>query len=309
MTAVVLLGDINIDLVLEVPHYPAEGGEAIATGQTIGLGGSATNTAITLARLGYEARLLGRVGADSWGAQALADLQRAGVALDWVSKDALEPTQLNIVTVTPSGERTMFAYRGANATLAPDLVVAPLFDGASVLHLSGYALLASPQKDTALAAISMARLQGMPITLDIPAGIVAQISSLVLSLLGQIDTVVLGEADVFGLGASSPQALLDKGARRVVVKRGRDGSSLYEHAIEAHVPGYAAVVVDTTGAGDAFAAGMIIGLLEHLDAEACCRMGNALGAAAVTRLGAGLSMPNRDDLQRFGLRTKQVRPA
>ena len=299
MTAVVLLGDINIDLLLEIESYPAEGGEAIAARQTTGLGGSATNTAITLARLGYDARLLGRVGSDAWGAQALADLRQAGVNIEWVTTDAAEPTQLNLVTVTPGGERTMFAYRGANAHLGPEQVVSSLFDGASLLHLSGYALLVSPQLDAAMAAIAMARRQDIPITLDIPAGVVAQIAPVVLSLLGQIDTIMLGEPDLSALQATDASTLLQAGVRRVVIKQGRYGSSLYERAIAIHVPGCEARALDTTGAGDAFAAGMIAGALEKLDPKQCCKMGNALGAAAVTQVGAGLSMPGRAELQRF----------
>lgn len=113
----------------------------------------------------------------------MADLKTAGVKRDWISRDPLEPTQLNIVAVTPGGERTMFAYRGANARLVPQLVVATLFDGASLLHLSGYALLASPQLDAALSAIAMARSRNIPVTLDIPAGIVTQMAPILLRLV------------------------------------------------------------------------------------------------------------------------------
>ncbi len=296
MAVVVLLGDINVDLLLEIPHYPAEGGEAIATRQKTSLGGSATNTAITLARLGFEARLLGRVGSDAWGATSLADLRLAGVNVDWITEDPTEPTQLNLVTVTPGGERTMFAYRGANARLGPDQVAQSLFDGAALLHLSGYAMLASPQKDAAMAAIQLAWLHKLPVTLDIPAGVVTQIAPCVLDLLGQIDTIMLGKADLHGLGAADPSTLLQAGVRRVIVKRGSDGSSLYEKTLDIHVAGFETTVVDTTGAGDAFAAGLIAGMLAQLDPEECCTIGNALGASAVMRLGAGLSMPGRTEL-------------
>lgn len=296
MTAVVLLGDINIDLLLEIENYPVEGGEAIAARQTTSLGGSTTNTAITLARLGLEARLLGRVGSDAWGAHALANLETAGVDLGWISKDPVEPTQLNLVAVTPSGERTMFAYRGANARLGPDLVLPALFHGASLLHLSGYALLASPQLDAAISAIALARSQDIPVTLDVPAGIVPQIASVILRLIDQIDTIMLGGQDLAALNSTSPASLLQAGARRVVIKRGRDGSSLYERDIEIDVPGFQAQAVDTTGAGDAFAAGLIMGMLRNCDPWECCRIANALGAAAVRQVGGGLAMPGRKDL-------------
>ncbi|SMQ75691.1 ribokinase [Devosia lucknowensis] len=296
MTAVVLLGDINIDLLLDVPAYPAEGGEAIATRQTTSLGGSATNTAISVARLGFDARLLGRVGSDAWGRQAVADLTGAGVDCRWISTDAVEPTQLNIVAVTPGGERTMFAYRGANAQLGPDQVVPALFEGAKLLHLSGYALLTRPQLDAAMAAVAMARSHNIPVTLDVPAGVVREIAPALLPVLDQIDTIMLGEADFAGLDARGPDDLLRAGVRRVVVKRGRHGSSYYAKAVAVDVQGFEVDAVDTTGAGDAFAAGVILGILENADPLACCRTANALGAAAVSHVGAGLAMPGREAL-------------
>lgn len=299
MTAIVLLGDINVDLLLEIPIYPEEGGEAIAGHQTTSLGGSATNTAITLARLGYEARLLGRIGADGWGQQSLSDLQSAGVDTRWITQDDVEPTQLNLVTVTPGGERTMFAYRGANARLGPDQVVPSLFDGTSLLHLSGYALLARPQLDAALRAVAIATERNIPVTLDIPAGVVSQIAPLVLGMLGQIDTIMLGEADIAALGAANAAALLKMGVKRVALKRGVAGSSLFEANGDVHVPGFTAKPVDTTGAGDAFAAGLIAGFLACLVPAECCQIANGLGAAAVMRRGAGLAMPGREDLRAF----------
>ena len=298
MAAIALLGDINIDLLLEIPAYPAEGGEAIASAQTTSLGGSATNTAITLARLGFETRLLGRVGDDLWGQRALADLSAAGVRTDWITRDPAEPTQINLVMVAGSGERTMFAYRGANAQLGPDQVVPSLFENVALLHLSGYSFLCSPQADAARLAIEMAGSRAIPVTLDIPAGVVGQIAASVLPLLDCIDTILLGEADLDGLGVTAP-ALLQRGVRRVALKRGAAGSVLYEAGGETAVDGFTAPAVDTTGAGDAFAAGQIAGLLGGLDGHACCRLANALGAAAVTRRGAGLAMPGPQDIDAF----------
>jgi len=297
MTAVALLGDINIDLVLDIPVFPPEGGEAIATRQGSGLGGSSTNTAVSLARMGYEARLIGRVGDDAWGRQALADLASVGVKTTWISRDPVEPTQLNVVTVSNGGERTMFAYRGANALLGPSEVTADIFTGVSLLHLSGYALLQSPQADAALRAVELANSLHIPITLDIPAGVAGQIASRVNDLLSRIDTIMLGEADLAPLGAASSNALIARGVKRVALKRGAAGSALFQADGEAHAKGLDVVVVDTTGAGDAFAAGQIVGRLTNLPGEACCLLANTLGAAAVRRSGAGLAMPGSTEVR------------
>ena len=308
MAAIVLLGDINIDLVLAIPAYPGEGGEAIATGQTAMIGGSATNTAFALAKAGHDCRLMGRVGADSWGREALSELAAAGISTRWIGRDDREPTQINVITVSPAGERTMFAYRGANARLSATDVDPAAFAGAALLHLSGYALLEPYQTQAALAAIDIAVDADVPVTLDIPGGVVADIAAQVRGLLPRIDTIMLGSADLPVLleqqGAGDEEKLvamlLESGVRRVAMK-GSDGkpSCLHRTGKTARAPWFPVEVVDTVGAGDAFAAGHIHGRVTGLTDPDCCRIANAYGAVAVTRKGAGRAMPTKDEVLEF----------
>ncbi|HEV7250059.1 MAG TPA: carbohydrate kinase family protein [Shinella sp.] len=307
MAVVVLLGDINIDLVLDIPAYPDEGGEAIATRQTVAIGGSATNTAIALARSGHEARMIGRIGDDAWGREAFSDLSAAGVVTDWIGTDPSEPTQVNVVTVGTSGERTMFAYRGANARLAPETVADDAFEAASLFHLSGYALLQAPQSAAARRAIDLAAAQNIPVSLDIPGGVVATIATDVFTLLPKLDTIMLDSADLPRL-LHRPQgsdlepmvaALLAGGVRRIALK-GNGALSLLSHQGGTDsAPWFTVDVTDTTGAGDAFAAGHIHGRLAGLGGHDCCRLANAFGAVAVTRKGAGLAMPSLEEALRL----------
>lgn len=304
MAAIVLLGDINIDLVLDIPEYPLEGGEAIATAQRHMLGGSATNTAIALSRAGHACRLIGRVGKDAWGEQALSSLEGIGVSTAWIGRDPLEPTQTNIVTVGKNGERTMFAYRGANAQLSPAFVSEDVFEGAALFHLSGYALLQSPQSDAAMRAIELAQAHQVPVTLDIPAGVALSIAPQVRTFLSKLDTIMLGGADLVPLAGRGSdisteeaiQSLLQQGVRRIALKHDAAGSSLYQQSGVEGAPWFTVDAVDTTGAGDAFAAGHIIGRVSGWPGSECCRLANAFGAVAVTRQGAGTSMPALADV-------------
>ncbi|AHK46707.1 MULTISPECIES: carbohydrate kinase family protein [unclassified Ensifer] len=307
MAAIVLLGDINIDLVLDIPEYPLEGGEAIATAQRHMLGGSATNTAIALSRAGHDCRLIGRVGQDALGEQALSWLEDIGVSTAWIGRDPSEPTQTNIVTVGKSGERTMFAYRGANAHLSPASIVDAPFEDAALFHLSGYALLQSPQSDAAYRAIELAQRHGIPVTLDIPAGVALSVAPHVRNLLPKLDTIMLGRADLAplaGEGSEIPveeaiKSLLRQGVRRIALKHDVTGSSLYQNSGAESAPWFSVATVDTTGAGDAFAAGHIIGRVSGLPGSECCRLANAFGAVAVTRQGAGLSMPTLTEVTKL----------
>ena len=146
MPQVVTLGDINVDIIASIPRYPAPGGDGLAEWAEVHSGGSAANTATVLARFGVEVGIIGRVGRDALAEQALARLSEAGVDLSCVQRDDEAITGIMFIPVTPDGERTLFGYRGANFRLDPALLDEGYIAQADVFHLSGYALLAEPQR-------------------------------------------------------------------------------------------------------------------------------------------------------------------
>jgi ribokinase len=305
---VALLGDINVDLLLDVPCFPPVGGDAVTQGQEWVLGGSASNTAVVLARLGVQARLAARVGSDPLAHLALQALEEETVDLSQVVADPFTPTGLNVVVITPDGERTMFASRGANVNLVAD--PGRLCAGASALHLSGYALLTSPQSESARAAVDQAHVAGLPITLDVPTAAVDRVPDELRQLLPLLDLVVLGESEACALtGIADPSEaageLIRLGVGRVAVKQGNRGSTLHHRSGITSIPGLPVEVTDTTGAGDAFAAGMIHGLVSGLDHEASLILANTLGALATMRRGAGTQLPRAHEI-REALRTGWV---
>ncbi|MFT4131999.1 carbohydrate kinase family protein [Labrys sp. (in: a-proteobacteria)] len=304
MPAVAILGDINVDLTLQIPAYPPEGGEGIAERQSHGLGGSGANTARILAGLGLPVHFIGKTGRDNWGDWCLAAMQREGVETRWVRRDEAEPTQLNVVVVSASGERTMFAYRGANAHLAAKEVDPAALAGTALLHLSGYALLQAPQREAALHALKLARAAGAAVSLDIPAGITGTIRALVLPLLPAIDILFLGEADARLLAGIGSDAVLDQAAERlveagtkqVVLKRGALGSLVHSRQPRVVSPAAQVEAIDTTGAGDAFAAGYIFGIVNGLAPAGASALANAAGAIAATTIGSGAGAVERQNL-------------
>lgn len=291
LPAVAILGDINVDLTLYVDAYPPEGGEGIAACERQNIGGSATNTALFLAKLGVPVHFIGKIGRDAWGDRCLGDMATAGIDTRWVRHAFEEPTQVNVVVVSYGGERTMFAYRGANARLDATEVDAEAFETVALLHLSGYALLQAPQRDAAIQALGLAHAGNIPATLDVPSGIVAAIHSVLDNVLPQLETVFLSEADLLALSGqaaieAAADELLSKGVRNLVVKAGGRGALLWNSEGRRHAPAMLTEVVDTTGAGDAFAAGYIYGTLRGLSAAARLVLANAAGALAVTNVGA-----------------------
>jgi ribokinase len=203
---VALLGDLNIDQTLTVPAIPAPGGDAVASSQQTQVGGSATNTAIAVRRLGLRARLIARVGDDPLAAAARRALLAEGVDLGQVSVDPVEPTATNVVLVTPDGERTMYAYRGANAALAPEHVPPTALDGVRALHLSGYALLAGPQRYAAERAAAEAVRRRIPVTLDVPVAAAERAGAAILAMLPAVAVTMVGEPEARTLTGRSDTA-------------------------------------------------------------------------------------------------------
>lgn len=292
MTSRVLaLGDTSVDLLLRMPELPGPGGDAVATSQLQTLGGSATNTAVALRRLGLTVALVSRIGDDAGGDFARRTLIEIGVDIPAMTVDPVEPTSLNIVAITPDGERSMMAYRGANASLAPESLSDDLLADTDWLHLSGYALITQPQRAAAQRALAQARIRGIPTSLDVPVAGVERAAEHTLGLLPDLSLLMIGADDAIALTGQSdlPAAMgrLTSHCLAVAVKHGAAGAELYRRNLD--VVGMSALAVttrDTTGSGDAFAAGLVAGVLARLPDAAALLLANTLGAVVAQQDGA-----------------------
>jgi len=312
MPDVVALGDINVDIIAHFAGYPSKGGDALASSTEIHCGGSAANAAIALALLGVSTGLIARVGADSWALKALDCLKAAGVDDGGLQHDPAAMTGLMYVIVTPDGDRTILGYRGANVLTEPNQIREDYIAGARLFHLSGYALLSEPQRSAALLALEMACRHKLAIALD-PGMTVSQAAlDEMHALLPTIDILLpnLDEAQKL-TGQTAPEAcvraLLARGSRVVALKLGQDGCLLGSEAGLVRVQGFQIEPRDTTGAGDSFAAGFIAGILGGLSRHGAAVLGNALGAIAATRVGAGTAAVERQEV--LALLQQQRQPA
>lgn len=301
MPDVVVLGDVNVDIVARFPAFPIEGQDAFAHATEFHCGGAAANTATALSWLGAETALISRLGADPWAAMALDQLGKAGVRGQGIQTDPEVMTGLMYVIVTPDGERTILGFRGANAHTDPHEIRADAIQSARLFHLSGYALLAEPQRSAALRALKIARCHGLTVTLDPGLSNSPAVLHDVRTRLPQVNLILpnLSEAQQLS-GFNAPDqcahALLDGGVGAVGLKLGRDGCLVggADHLVR--VPGFAIDARDSTGAGDSFAAGLIAGILKGLNWPAAALLGNAMGALATVHAGAGAGRPSPQDL-------------
>jgi len=249
----VVLGDLMVDVVAQVGEMIVQGGDTPARISVSG-GGSAANVAAWAAALGAPVALVCNVGDDERGRAALAELE--GVEVH-ARVDPERPTGTCVVIVEPGGERTMHSDPGANDAPLGEI---PL--GAH-LHVAGYALVRDGPRASALSAIERARAAGMSVSVD-PSPLVRP------GVIPPVDLLLPNEREAEGLGGEMAVKLGARGARWGDV----------------HVPAEPVEVVDTTGAGDAFAAGLLAARLAGADREAALRAGCAAAARAVAQVGA-----------------------
>jgi ribokinase len=289
---VVVLGDTNVDVIARFPLFPVQRRDALAEGCELHCGGSAANTAMALARLGVRVHLISRVGRDALAAEALRSLRQAGVLLGGVQRDPMVMTGLIYVVVTPDGERTMLSYRGANACTDPEEIDEEQICRVRHLHLSGYALLAEPQRSAALRAWGKAQECGVSLSLD--PGLAPAQQGVVEEILPAIDLLLPTLAEAQALTGEVPaeacaHALLQRGAQSVVIKLGRDGCLVAEGDLLLRAAAFQIEARDSTGAGDGFDAGVIAGRLGGLSWGGAAALGNALGALATAQVGADMA--------------------
>ncbi len=292
MPDVVALGDVNVDIIAHFATYPAKGEEALASWTEMHCGGSAANTAMALARMGISTSLVARVGSDAWADSICACLDGSGVGRGSLQRDPAVATGLMYVLVTPDGERTILGHRGANVFVDPSQIDARALAATRLFHLSGYALLSDPQRSAALRALEIACRHGLTVTLDPGMAAPHQAWGEIRALLPNVDILLPSLAEARQLtGQAEPEAcaqsLLRAGVRAVVVKLGAQGCLVASSEGLLPVPGLAVETRDSTGAGDSFDGGLILGVLGGLGWPSAAILGNALGALAAARVGAG----------------------
>ncbi|WP_372668237.1 carbohydrate kinase family protein [Amycolatopsis kentuckyensis] len=286
MSAIVVVGDAALDVIARHDKPLPHGGDARAKIRFTG-GGSGANTALWLRHLGSETTLLARIGDDPGGRLIRAELEAAGVRCAF-AVDPEAPTCCVVVMVDGSGQRSMLADRGANQRFAPEDVTPEALSGARHLHLSGYVLLDPPSRAAGLAALAAAREAGLTTSVDPQAAAHITDPAAFLDDVRGVDLLMPNTEELVALtGSADPvsakELLGTVGA--VVVTAGLDGASWVDADGVTSVPAVEADCIDSTGAGDAFDAGVLTGWLAGESTVDVLRHGTRLGALAVGKVG------------------------
>ena len=306
MVDVVTVGEAMALLIAQQPG-PLED----VQGFTRATAGAELNVAVGLARLGLKVAYVSRVGNDSLGRQLLAFMDREGIDCRRVAVDAAHPTGLMLKSLVEDGSDPAIEYfrKGSAAShLEPADCPAAVFRGARHLHLTGIGPAISPSLRTLVFQMARdAREAGCSISFDPNLrprlwASEAQMRDTLNELAALCDWVLPGMAEGRLLtGTDTAEGMADfylaRGAKAVAIKLGPEGAYCASHQGHATVPGVAVRrVVDTVGAGDAFAVGVISGLLEGLALPDAVRRGNLIGARVVQFPGDSDGLPLRREL-------------
>jgi sugar/nucleoside kinase (ribokinase family) len=266
------LGDLLLDVIVRL-EQPLEPGTDAAAQTRTGAGGQAANVAAWAAALGAEARFVGKRGDDPAASLAAGELARLGVTV--FGPVALGRNGVVVSIVGKEGERAMASDRGVAPTLSADELEPAWFEGATHLHLSGYSLMSSPIDAAATRAAGLVRAGGGTVSVDLASRrvIVDFGPERLRRVLGELgpELVFANEEERAELG---PAAAVDA---TWVLKRGAAGAAVERDGQKSEFPAVPAEVIDTTGAGDAFAAGYLVGGVE-LALETAARCVSRLGA-------------------------------
>ncbi|HZJ88016.1 MAG TPA: sugar kinase [Sphaerochaeta sp.] len=267
--------------------------------------GAESNVAVGLSKLGHKASWLSKVGADEFGHYMIREIRAEGVDTSAVLLDSEHPTALMFKEFSPSLQSSVYYYRANSAasTLSLADIDWDFLRQAKIIHISGITAALSPScKEVVEAVATFAKEEGIRFSFD--PNIRKKLWSMeeakktLTPLLALSDLVLLGdeEAEIL-LGTDDKQEVISKlhqmGASIVALKRGEAGAYVSDGTTAVDIPIYPVQVVDTIGAGDAFNAGFIAGILEGKSIEECGRMGAVMGAFAVSSYGDTEGLPDR----------------
>jgi len=288
---VVCLGILVADVIVRpVDALPPVGTLELVDEITLHGGGCALNTGPALVQLGLPAAVAGKVGDDVFGEFLLGLLAERGVDSRAVIPDGSMPTSSTVALVDARGERTFLHLPGANGALRAEELDPELVFAGRALHVAGALVMPMLDGEPTAEILASARERGIVTSLDTVwdgSGRWAR----VLPALPHLDlfTAGLSEAQAIS-GEQEPAAAADwlrgRGVRRVALKLGPKGSYVADDLVAEHVPAPRVEAVDGTGAGDAFAAGLLYGLLAGWPLARSARLANAAGALATTVVGA-----------------------
>ena len=299
---IAVVGSYATGLTMKVERMPGMGETLLGAGYRVDYGGKGSNQAVACARLGAKVSLVASIGKDAFGEMALRLYRDENIDTTHILQSSDSPTGVGFIIVeAASGHNCITIDPGANELLTPTHIsrCESAFDSAAVVLTQ----LEIPV-EAAEAAMAHGRAQGA-LTILNPA----PVRRLPRSVLEKVDILTPNQAEARVLAGRKPdehiepetiaRELMQSGVKQVVTTLGENGALIVTPTSSTHVPGIQVSTGDTTGAGDAFNAGLAIALASGVHLEAAVRFAVVTGGLAVTREGVIPSLPNRDEVRQY----------
>jgi sugar/nucleoside kinase (ribokinase family) len=298
---VLVIGELNVDIVLSgLVSPPILGSEVLAEGMQMVLGSASAIFASGVARLGHSVGFVGKVGDDDFGRFCRDALMNAGISTDGLLLSP-KPTGATIVLSTRD-DRALVTHLGAIADLGYDDLPPDIFEGFRHLHLTSYFLQQRLRPDF-LRLIRKAKTAGLTVSFDPNSDPSQRWSPEIWEVMGIVDVVFVNESEAQALTGMTNTveafSILAERTACTVVKQGSEGATAVRGTERVHVGTFRVNVVDTTGAGDSFAAGFVHGLLTKRALRECLVLANAAGALSATGIGGTAAQPDAQTLSAF----------
>jgi fructokinase len=311
--SIVCFGELLIDFVA------LESGVSVgeASGFQKAPGGAPANVAVAVARLGQSSAFLGQVGDDPFGHYLAGVLEGEQVDVRGLRFSSEARTALAFVSLTKEGERSFVFYRhpSADMLMRPEDVALEVIDSQRIFHFGSITLIGEPSRSATLMAAQHARSKGLLISYDpnLRMSLWKDAESAragMLSGLNYAHILKISDEELqFLTNSDDITSLWRDEMSLIVVTHGAGGATLYTRKETVFYPGFQVATVDTTGAGDAFVAALLVGILEHSTPEdvqgylpylkkILC-LANAAGALTTTKRGAIPALPTRAAVDAF----------
>jgi ribokinase len=294
MAKVLVVGSINMDLVVRVPHSPRPGETVLGGDFETFAGGKGANQAVAAARMGGEVTMVGRVGSDNFGDTLIQGLIEDNIKTTYVIKDTETPTGIAMIAVAANGENMIVVASGANYEVSEVDVT----NARDIMRDTDLLLLQLEcPMEAVTAAIDLAKAYNIPVVLN-----PAPAQPLSEALLANVDILTPNETELMMLAGEDDvdkaiEKVLSWGTKNLVVTLGANGARVVTEGVDRHIPAHEITAVDTTAAGDAFNGALAVAYAEGKPLLEAVSYGMAAGAMAATRRGAQPSLPTRDAVE------------
>jgi len=291
-------------LCMPIAHLPAAGELVMADGMLLAIGGCAANAAVDLAKMGVRAAVVGRVGDDVFGRVVSDMLRDVDIDITYVKTTPKTDTSQTLIVNVQGQDRRFIHTFGANATFSASDLPREILKPGMILYVGGYLAMPNLKRDELAEVFAAARKLGVKTVLDVVVPGQGKHLHQFENLLAQTDVFLPNhdEAEII-TGVQDPlkqaEIFRELGAKTVVITMGGAGSIWVGDRVRLKAGVFSVPFVDGSGGGDAFDAGIMIGLLRDLPPEDCLRLGSALGASCVRAIGTTPGVFTRAECEDF----------